>query len=233
MTIPDTHTDVLPERPKRADARRNEEKLIAAAREAFAEGGTAASLEDIARRAHVGIGTLYRHFPTRQALLEAVYIDEVEAICRSAEDFAGLEPWDALVGWLHRFVSFAATKRALFDELLPYIGPDAEVFKSCSVAIRATGDGLLQRAQEAGRHDQREHAARDPEPELAPPPAALGDFLVLVLDAGVLADAEREEIYFEAYEFSCELIACFLGRQVQRRFRSMHLNSFIESVCGA
>jgi len=150
VTIPDTHTDVLPERPKRADARRNEEKLIAAAREAFAEGGTAASLEDIARRAHVGIGTLYRHFPTRQALLEAVYIDEVEAICRSAEDFAGLEPWDALVGWLHRFVSFAATKRALFDELLPYIGPDAEVFKSCSVAIRATGDGLLQRAQEAG-----------------------------------------------------------------------------------
>jgi AcrR family transcriptional regulator len=150
MSQPDTHADVLPERPKRADARRNEEKLVSAAREAFAEGGHAASLEDIARRAQVGIGTLYRHFPTRPALLEAVYLDEVEAICRSAEDFAGLDPWEALAGWLHRFVGFAATKRALFDELLPYLGPDAAVFKSCGAAILTAGDELLRRAQEAG-----------------------------------------------------------------------------------
>jgi AcrR family transcriptional regulator len=150
MNLPDTHTDVLPERPKRADARRNEEKLIAAAREAFAEHGAETSLEDIARRAEVGIGTLYRHFPTRSALLEAVYTDEVEAICRSAEDFASLEPWEALTAWLRRYAGFAATKRALFDELLPYIGKDAEVFKSCSTAIRSTGDALLRRAQEAG-----------------------------------------------------------------------------------
>src|SRR5438270_13729060 len=103
---------VLRPRPQRADARRNYEKLISAAREAFAEDGTSASLEDIARRAQVGIGTLYRHFPTRQDLLEAAYVDEVEAICRSAGDLAGLPPWDALVAWLHRFVRFAATKRA-------------------------------------------------------------------------------------------------------------------------
>jgi AcrR family transcriptional regulator len=145
-----TPTEVSPERPKRADARRNEEKLIAAAREAFAEHGAETSLEDIARRAEVGIGTLYRHFPTRPALLEAVYTDEVEAICRSAEDFAALEPWEALTAWLRRYAGFAATKRALFDELLPYIGKDAEVFKSCSIAIRSTGDALLRRAQEAG-----------------------------------------------------------------------------------
>jgi AcrR family transcriptional regulator len=145
-----THTDVSPDRPKRADARRNEEKLLAAAREAFAERGSETSLEDIARRAEVGIGTLYRHFPTRPALLEAVYLDEVETICRSADEFAGLDPWEALTAWLRRYAGFAATKRALFDELLPYIGQDAEVFQSCKTAIRTTGDALVHRAQEAG-----------------------------------------------------------------------------------
>jgi AcrR family transcriptional regulator len=134
----------------RADAKRNRELLIAAARAAFTEKGAGASLEDIARRAEVGIGTLYRHFPTRPALLEAVYLDEVEQICRSADDFAAMEPWDALTSWLRRYADFAATKRALFDELLPYIGQDAEVFQSCKSAIRTTGDALLHRAQEAG-----------------------------------------------------------------------------------
>jgi AcrR family transcriptional regulator len=142
-----THIDT---RPKRADARRNEEKLIAAAREAFAENGVATSLEDIARRAGVGIGTLYRHFPTRPALLEAVYLEEVQAICASADGFAAVDPWEALTGWLRLYAGFAATKRALFDELLPYIGQDAEVFKSCKTVIGATGEALLQRAQEAG-----------------------------------------------------------------------------------
>src|SRR4051812_23807201 len=93
-------------KPKRADARRNHEKLIAAGREAFTEEGSAASLEDIARRAGVGIGTLYRHFPTRQALLEAVYLDEVEALCTSAEELAELPPWDALANWMRRFVGY-------------------------------------------------------------------------------------------------------------------------------
>src|SRR3954453_24024387 len=87
-------------RPRRADARRNYEKVLAAARDAFAEGGEASSLEEIARRAGGGVGTLDRHFPTRQALLEAVYLDEVEALCRSVDDLAGLPPWDALARWL-------------------------------------------------------------------------------------------------------------------------------------
>jgi AcrR family transcriptional regulator len=147
MNLPTTPTDA---RPKRADALRNEQKLVAAARLAFAERGVETSLEDIARRAEVGIGTLYRHFPTRPALLEAVYLDEVEAICRSADDFADREPWEALVSWLRLYAGFAATKRALFDELLPYIGQDAEVFQSCKTAIGSTGDALLRRAQEAG-----------------------------------------------------------------------------------
>src|SRR5579871_2940634 len=76
----------LTRRPKRADARRNYDKVVAAAREAFAERGASTSLEEIARRAEVGIGTLYRNFPNRQALLEAVYVGEVESLCGSVAD---------------------------------------------------------------------------------------------------------------------------------------------------
>lgn len=141
---------VLARRPKRADARRNYDKLTAAAREAFAEAGTQASLEDIARRAQVGIGTLYRHFPTRQHLLEAVYVGEVESMSRQADDLADLEPWEALAEWLHRFVGFAATKRVLAEELLAYMDGDAAVFASCRTAVTDAGERLLHRAQEAG-----------------------------------------------------------------------------------
>jgi len=146
----DTVREVVAARPKRADALRNYDKLIAAAREAFAEGGTSTSLEDIARRAQVGIGTLYRHFPSRQALLEAVYVDEVEALCRSAADFAELPPWDALVAWLHRFVAYMATKQALAQELLSYVDHEAALFQTCRVGLYAAGEPLLERAQQAG-----------------------------------------------------------------------------------
>jgi AcrR family transcriptional regulator len=137
-------------RPKRADALRNYEKVISAAREAFAEGGASTSLEEIARRAGVGIGTLYRNFPNRQALLEAVYVDEVEQLCRSAADFADSEPWEAFVGWLHRFVGYMATKQALAHELLDYVDRDAALFKSSRAALVAAGEPLLERAQQAG-----------------------------------------------------------------------------------
>jgi AcrR family transcriptional regulator len=145
-----TQATGLAQRPKRADARRNYEKLLTAAGDAFAQDGTAASLEDIARRAGVGIGTLYRHFPTRQDLLEAVYIDEVEEMSRRAADLADLEPWEALVTWLRQFVRYAATKRALADEMMATIDQEAQVFVACRAAITAAGDMLLRRAQEAG-----------------------------------------------------------------------------------
>ena len=96
---------------------------------------SAASLEEIARRAGVGIGTLYRHFPTRQALLEAVYVEEVDALCRSAADLADREPWDALVAWLHRFVEYVATKQALSEELFAYVDRDADVFHRCHTML--------------------------------------------------------------------------------------------------
>jgi len=136
--------------PKRADARRNYEKLLAAARQAFAETGPDASLEEIARRAGVGIGTLYRHFPTRQTLLEAVYVDEVEALGRSAAELADLPPWEALTAWLRRYVSFAATKRALAEELSASIGSETTVFQLCRDSIFEAGEPLLERAQDAG-----------------------------------------------------------------------------------
>ena len=107
----------LAARPKRADARRNYDKLVAAAREVFAEQGTDATLEEISRRAGVGIGTLYRHFPARENLVEAAYLDGVEEVCAAVATHDGEEPWEALTGWLLEFVAFAATKRVLADEM--------------------------------------------------------------------------------------------------------------------
>jgi AcrR family transcriptional regulator len=149
MTSTDTPVEQLTHRPKRADARRNYNKLIAAGREAFTEDGREASLEDIARRAGVGIGTLYRHFPNRQALLEAVYVEEVDSLCRSAIDLSGGPPWEALVAWIHRFVDYLATKQALAEELLAYRDRDSDVFQACRRAMYAGGEPLLVRAQEA------------------------------------------------------------------------------------
>jgi len=150
MTSPQTEPVQLSNRPKRADALHNYEKLVAAAREAFTEADRSASLEDIARRAGVGIGTLYRHFPTRADLVQAVYVDEVEALARSAGASAELEPWEGLTAWLERFVGYVATKQALADELFAIAERDAAVFAGCRSLLHASGEPLLRRAQEAG-----------------------------------------------------------------------------------
>src|ERR1700738_4378345 len=93
------------ERPMRADARRNEQRLLAAASAAFGEHGTNTSLDDIARRAGVGIGTLYRHFATREALAEAVYRDQIEALCAQADELLTWpSPAEALAIWLRAVV---------------------------------------------------------------------------------------------------------------------------------
>ncbi len=136
-------------RPKRADARRNYDKVLAAARDAFAERGTSTSLEEIARRAEVGIGTLYRNFPNRQALLEAVYVDEVDDLCRSTAGLDALSPWDAFAAWVDRLVGYLATKQALAQELLEYFDRDAPLFQACRASLFAAGQPLLDRAQQA------------------------------------------------------------------------------------
>jgi AcrR family transcriptional regulator len=135
--------------PKRADARRNYERILTAAREAFAEGGESTALEEIARRAGVGIGTLYRHFPCRQALLETLYVNEVEEVCRSAarpDD----DPWKAFSGWCEGLIGYLAAKRALANELLNYLDEDAALFRECRGAVFTAGEPLLKRAQDAG-----------------------------------------------------------------------------------
>jgi AcrR family transcriptional regulator len=150
MSTTETSSQVQLARPQRADARRNYEKELAAAREAFAEGGESTSLEEIARRAGVGIGTLYRHFPNRQALVEALYVNEVEEVCRSAAELESADPWEALNGWFERLIAYFATKRALVHELLNYLDQDAPLFQDCRASLFAAGEPLLKRAQDAG-----------------------------------------------------------------------------------
>jgi AcrR family transcriptional regulator len=136
----------------RADARRNYERLLAEAAAAFAErGADDVSLEEIARRACVGIGTLYRHFPTRQALLEAVYRDQVELLARRATELLTAEsPGAALAEWLAALTAFASTKRSMNTALLATLGKDSELFSVCGAMLRDSTTTLLERAQQAG-----------------------------------------------------------------------------------
>jgi AcrR family transcriptional regulator len=142
-------TAELHARPMRADAKRNYDKILTAAHEAFAEHGASTSLEAIARRAEVGIGTLYRHFPTRQALLEAVYIGEVQQLCADTQELLELPPWDSFVALTHRLVGYLATKKALANELLDYVDKQAGFFRSCRDDLFLAGEPVLKRAQDA------------------------------------------------------------------------------------
>jgi AcrR family transcriptional regulator len=134
-------------RPQRADSRLKFDALLAAAREVFAVDGVNGSLEEVARRAGVGIGTLYRNFPTRQALFDAVYVNEVEALARVAGELSDRDPWDALVTWLRRFVGYATTKKAIYEAL----NFDTPMFAACIGLIHGAGEPLLKRAQDAGQ----------------------------------------------------------------------------------
>lgn len=152
-SAPTSHLPASPARgarQPRADARRNVERLIAAAREAFAADGPNASLDDIARSAGVGPGTLYRHFPTRLTLFEAVYRDSVARLCAEGQRLsATAAPGEALVDWLRSFVSFVSQKRGLAGALTEE-GKTSEIFAECHVMINKTGGDLLDRAKGAG-----------------------------------------------------------------------------------
>jgi AcrR family transcriptional regulator len=139
-------------RPMRADAQRNYQRLLDAAVAVFAErGADDVSLEEIARRAGVGIGTLYRHFPTRQALLEAVYRDQVDGMRAKADELLESDsPSEALAEWLRALSAFSSTKRSLTAALLETLGKDSELLSACSAVIYGAADELLIRAKEAG-----------------------------------------------------------------------------------
>ncbi|MEU4050847.1 helix-turn-helix domain-containing protein [Streptomyces olivaceus] len=149
-------------KPMRADARRNRERLLRAAAGVFAEHGAGASLDDIARRAEVGTGTLYRHFPTRQALLEAVYLESVEAIAARADTIAATRPpGAALVAWLGELAVGMLQVRGL-KALLGTAVTGAEAVadraanradradRACGDCVRGAAERLVRAAQEAG-----------------------------------------------------------------------------------
>lgn len=141
-----------PGRPRRADARRNYELLLSAAKEVFDEHGADAPLDDIARRAGVGNATMYRHFPTRRELIIAVYADEVAALCAQGEALlTEADPGDALFGWLRAFVAHVATKRELVLALADdRAGQRSAMFRDWHQAMHSTAAALLARAQRAG-----------------------------------------------------------------------------------
>lgn len=136
-----------PERPLRADAQRNRDKLIEVAGLAFAEHGINTSLEEIAQRAQVGIGTLYRHFPTREHLVEVVYGREVEALCQAADDLSRKHPPDvALAQWMQRFVDYIAAKRGMAESLKLLLASNSEFFAEASGKIPTALQKLIDAA---------------------------------------------------------------------------------------
>ena len=159
MTDPTLSALLDERRPTRADARRNFDALVEPANEAFAEHGVNASLEDIARRAGVGIGTLYRNFPTRDALVEAVYLDEVAGVASFAEELGDLPPFDALAAWLRRFADYASRKSVLLEGL----NRDSELLADLPQRhVRVGGAAAAPRAggrRRAPRHRHRRRRA--------------------------------------------------------------------------
>jgi AcrR family transcriptional regulator len=134
---------------KRADATRNREKILAAARAAFAEVGGDPSMAEISRRAGVGMATLYRNFASRRELLEALYVDEVDALCAAADLDDGQSPGEALIRWLRRFFDYFTSKRPIALELLESSGESNPVFGAGRPRVLAAGAPLLAAAQAA------------------------------------------------------------------------------------
>ncbi len=129
MQMKDVATMTVTDRPLRADAQRNRDNLLSAATEAFAAGGEEVALEAVAARAGVGIGTLYRHFPNRDALVVAAYQHEVDALCAAAAELLATRSADeALRAWAERFADYIATKRGMGNALRSAASSDSPLF---------------------------------------------------------------------------------------------------------
>jgi AcrR family transcriptional regulator len=138
-------------RPMRADARRNYDHLVVAARKVFAEQGGGASMEAIAKEAGVGVGTLYRHFPKRIDIVEAVYRDDVDALVSLAErSMTDREPWDAVEGWLRAYVAYGRSKRTFLNELHEAFEKNPDLKPASRDRIFDACERVLCRAQDAG-----------------------------------------------------------------------------------
>src|SRR4051794_30900571 len=138
-------------RAQRADACRNRDRLLEVASEQFTTSGVDTSLEKIAKAAGVGIGTLYRHYPTRDALVEAVYRHNIDLLVEQATELSDtLPPDQALAEWMQRFVSYVGVKKGLATYLKSVVAADSDLFVSTHAKVRETVDGLVQAAVEAG-----------------------------------------------------------------------------------
>jgi AcrR family transcriptional regulator len=139
-------------RPLRADARRNEAKLLDAARQVFAKYGSDASMEAIAKHAGVGVGTLYRHFPKRVDVVEGLYRNDVDLLVSAAEEaMAEADAWEGLAGWLEAYVRYAQSKKTLLSELQDAFSKNPQLKLDSRERIIAALSRVLGRAQQAGR----------------------------------------------------------------------------------
>jgi AcrR family transcriptional regulator len=140
-----------PARKPRSDAQRNRERILEVAKDAFTRSGANTSLDDIAREAEVGPGTLYRHFPSREALLEAVYRSEMEKLAAAQEKFAQeLPPVEALRAWLLLFVDYMAAKQIIAPALNALVGDPKKLFEASYARIWDAIRALVRRAVKSG-----------------------------------------------------------------------------------
>jgi|SRR5690349_11333690 len=138
-------------RKPRTDAQRNRERILEVAKEAFTRYGVSTSLDDIAKEAGVGAGTLYRHFPTRDALIEAVYRTEVEKLAAAERKFAEtMTPMDALRAWMLLFVDYIAAKHIIAPALNTLVGGASKLYEGSRVQIQGAIEALVKRAIKSG-----------------------------------------------------------------------------------
>jgi AcrR family transcriptional regulator len=138
-------------RKPRTDAQRNRERILEVAREAFARYGANTSLDDITKEAGVGAGTLYRHFPARDALIEAVYRSEVEKLAAAERRFAEtMPPIEALRAWMLLFVDYIETKQIIAPALNTFVGGPAKLYEGSRAQVQGAIDALVKRAIKSG-----------------------------------------------------------------------------------
>ena len=138
-------------RKPRADAQRNRARILEIAKDAFTRSGANVSLDDVARRARIGPGTLYRHFPTRDSLLEAVYRTEVEKLAAAEREFTqSMPPVEALRAWMLLFVDYIAAKHLIAPALNNIVGGPSKLFEATGAQIKGAINALVNRAVESG-----------------------------------------------------------------------------------
>jgi AcrR family transcriptional regulator len=141
----------LVRRKPRMDAQRNRERILEVAKQTFSRSGANASLDDIAKQANVGAGTLYRHFPTRDALIEAVYHNEVGKLAAAGRELAAkFPPVEALRAWMFLFIDYIAAKQIIAPALNTLVGGPSKLYEGSRAQVQGAIEALVKRAIESG-----------------------------------------------------------------------------------